>query len=161
MLLTHHTDTRTYTFLIEVANNDDFVMGAAVCHEVNGETGEIINEYDPKVGRRMVEQRLANSPILLDSYAIFMTFGRAIRAGHKVTLRTLVKEAAITHVRLNGLDYDDDAFETAINDTIVEQEAEAWEEYEGELTDDEWLEEAMTLGLLRDPYDFYNDSKSY
>lgn len=164
MLLTHRTDYRTYTFLVEVQPNDDLHLAVAVCHEVNGETGEIINEYDPKVGRRMVRQRIKESPILVNSYSIFRAFNRAIRAGHKVTLRDIIKDTVFQDRKLYGShDYNDDAYAKAVNGIIAEQESSAWDEYEGEISDDEWFDEAMALGLLSeaDPYMFYNDNKSY
>lgn len=166
MLLTHRTDTRTLTFLVEIQPNDDFHMAVAVCHEVNGETGEIIEEYDPKIGRRMVQQRIKESPILLDGYSIFVAFNKAFRAGHRITLRDLIKESILTNIKLyvGDVSYDDNAYQNAINGIIAEQERSAWNEYEGEISDDEWFDEAKAMGLFDsslDPYIFYNDSKSY
>jgi len=158
MLLTHHTNTRTYTYVV---SDDGLSFGAAICHTVNGETGEILNEYSPRIGSLMARQRLRDNPINISGTVVEQVFSDAIRAGHRVTLRDLLLRIVrdVPTDLINEVYDGDNAFTNAVNvmlaeeaEKIREEEAAAWADWqasqEPDLSDDEWYDE-----MLEENYD--------
>jgi hypothetical protein len=163
MLLTHSTICRHYTFRTQVADDGTIHVGAAICHEVNGQTGEIINHFDPSVGREIADIRLAENPIVLSEATVYDELSSAVAAGHKVTLRTIIGKAVLREVKAHGIEADD-VFTEVINrrlnyesEVIRLEEAAAWAEKIQADDDEAWVNEMIRNGYGILDYIDYSD----
>jgi hypothetical protein len=160
MLLTHSTDLRHYTFLTKVTDDGTIHVGAAICHEINGETGEVINHFDASVGREIARVRLNENPIVLTEATVYDGMAAAVSAGHKVTLRTIIGDAVLSEVKTHGIQ-PDDVFTEVINrrlndeaEIIRLEEIQAWNEADD---DEAWVNEMIRDGFYILDYIDYSD----
>ena len=156
MFLTHSEFGRRFVFkvgFVGPTNDPEVSFGYAICREVNHETGEVIDEYNQKIGKRMAMIRKTESPVRLGGDAILQATMAAAIAGHKVTVKDILTTACMDRLRHYPRE-EDDVYSRVIEERS-EREAElsqegdikAWYQYEREeedarrLADDEAQDE--------------------
>jgi hypothetical protein len=156
MLLTHSEFGRRFVFKVGFAgpaDDPEISFGYAICREVNHETGEVIEEYNPKIGKRMAAIRHAERRVCLGGNALLRATMDAAVAGHKVTVKDILTTACMD--RLRHLPREEDGVYSRVVSELSEQESSrtkeqeiaAWYQYEREeesarrLADDEAQDE--------------------
>lgn len=86
---TRRTPARLFTFAAELGP-EDIKVGIAVCRFANGETGEILEEVNKPLGRRLACARLESNPIVIPIEEFVEETHRAFVDGSKPTARRLV-----------------------------------------------------------------------